>query len=162
MGAFLVLLESPWQVRFNRLYFTIFRAKVWKIFKFFFIFVGVDFVAGNSNKLQKLGLEGKISLSPQCVHTWFNGTGYISTSWNFKKKTPSEGMMDVVSTWIKIMMDFSLSSFIRWPHSLAFDDNHVDQPLNHKLPYPNQAPLCCCAQTILILLVNIIKKNVVS
>jgi hypothetical protein len=30
-----------------------------------------------------------------------------------KKKTPSEGMMDVVSTWIKIMMDFSLSSFIR-------------------------------------------------
>jgi hypothetical protein len=27
-GAFLVLLESPWQVRFNRLYFTIFRAKV--------------------------------------------------------------------------------------------------------------------------------------
>jgi hypothetical protein len=65
-------------------------------------------------------------------------------------------MMDVVSTWIKIMMDFSLSSFIRWPHSLAFDDNHVDQPLNHKLSYPNQAPLCCCTQTILILLVNII------
>jgi hypothetical protein len=28
---------------------------VWKILIF-----GVDFVAGNSNKLQKLGLEGKI------------------------------------------------------------------------------------------------------
>jgi aconitase A len=28
----------------------------------------VDFVAGNSNKLQKLGLEGKNQLSPQCVH----------------------------------------------------------------------------------------------
>jgi hypothetical protein len=27
----------------------------------------VDFVAGNSNKLQELGLEGKNELSPQCV-----------------------------------------------------------------------------------------------
>jgi hypothetical protein len=44
-----------------------------------YIFFGVDFVAGNSNKLQKFRLEGKI-WSPQCVHTWFNGTGYISTS----------------------------------------------------------------------------------
>jgi len=47
---------------------------------------GVDFVAGNSNKLQKLGLEGKNQLSPQCVHiaevrkiksvfhTWAKGT----------------------------------------------------------------------------------------
>jgi hypothetical protein len=26
-----VLLENPWQVKFNRIYFTIFRAKVWKI-----------------------------------------------------------------------------------------------------------------------------------
>jgi len=34
----------------------------------------MDFVAGNSNKLQKLRLEGKI-WSPQCVHTWANGTG---------------------------------------------------------------------------------------
>ncbi len=32
--AFLVLLESSQQVRFNRVYFTIFRAKVWKIFIF--------------------------------------------------------------------------------------------------------------------------------
>jgi hypothetical protein len=28
----------------------------------------VDFVPGNSNKLQKLGLEGKNQFSPQCVH----------------------------------------------------------------------------------------------
>jgi hypothetical protein len=27
----------------------------------------LDFVVGNSNKLQELGLEGKISLSPKCV-----------------------------------------------------------------------------------------------
>jgi hypothetical protein len=27
-----VLLESPQQVRFNRVYFIIFRAKMWKIF----------------------------------------------------------------------------------------------------------------------------------
>jgi len=30
LRAFLVLLESPWQGRFNRIYFTIFKAKVWK------------------------------------------------------------------------------------------------------------------------------------
>jgi hypothetical protein len=29
-----VFLESPWQVRFNRVYFTILRAKVWKILIF--------------------------------------------------------------------------------------------------------------------------------
>jgi len=34
LGVFLVLLESPQQVRFNRVYFTIFRAKVWKILIF--------------------------------------------------------------------------------------------------------------------------------
>jgi hypothetical protein len=51
-----MLLNSPWQVRFTRFYFTIFRAKVVKDINF-----QVDFVAGNSNKLQKLGSEGKIS-----------------------------------------------------------------------------------------------------
>jgi len=34
LGVSLVLLESPWQVRFNRVCFTIFRAKVWKILIF--------------------------------------------------------------------------------------------------------------------------------
>jgi hypothetical protein len=43
---------------------------------------GMDFVAGNSNKLQKLGLEAKISVSPQCVHSWANGTGYTSVNEN--------------------------------------------------------------------------------
>ncbi len=57
----------------------------------------VDFVAGNSNKLQKLGLEGKISWALHvftlpnleflnsknvknkgCVHTWADGTGYTN------------------------------------------------------------------------------------
>ncbi len=48
-----MLLERPQRVRFNRVYFTIFRAKD--------IDFLMDFVAENSNKLQKLGLEGKIS-----------------------------------------------------------------------------------------------------
>jgi hypothetical protein len=48
-----VLLERPQRVRFNRVDFTIFRAKD--------IDFLMDFVAENSNKLQKLGLEGKIS-----------------------------------------------------------------------------------------------------
>jgi hypothetical protein len=30
---------------------------------------GVHFVARNSKKLQKLGLERKIQFKPQCVHT---------------------------------------------------------------------------------------------
>ncbi len=34
LEVFLVLLESPWQVRFNRVCFTISRAKVWNISKF--------------------------------------------------------------------------------------------------------------------------------
>ncbi len=57
----------------------------------------MDFVAGNSNKLQKLGLEGKISRAlnvftlpnleffnsenvknKERVHTWANNTGYTS------------------------------------------------------------------------------------
>jgi hypothetical protein len=55
----------------------------------------IDFVTGNSNKLQKLGLEGKISWAlnmftfsnlkisnsenlknKECVHTGANGLGY--------------------------------------------------------------------------------------
>jgi hypothetical protein len=40
------------KVRFNKFYFTIFKAKVWNVFNFW-----VDFVVGNSNKLQKLGCE---------------------------------------------------------------------------------------------------------
>jgi len=52
-----VLLESPQRVRFNRVYFKIFRPKVWKILIFL-----VNFVVENSNiELQKLGLEGKIN-----------------------------------------------------------------------------------------------------
>jgi hypothetical protein len=42
------------RVRFNRVYFTILRAKGVEDIDF-----GVDFNAGNSKKLQKLGLEGK-------------------------------------------------------------------------------------------------------
>ncbi len=48
-------------VRFNRVFFTIFRAKVWKILKFLVDF-GFD---GNSNKLQnKTGFWRKIQFSP--------------------------------------------------------------------------------------------------
>ncbi len=46
--------ESPHfnKVRFNKFYFTIFKAKVPTVFDFW-----VDFVVENSNKLQKLGCE---------------------------------------------------------------------------------------------------------
>ncbi len=44
---------------------------------------GANFVAGNSNKLQKLGLEGKISRAlnvknKECLSDWANGIGYTS------------------------------------------------------------------------------------
>jgi hypothetical protein len=38
-----------------------------------YIDFSIDFVAENSNKLQKLGLEGKNQLNPQRVHTWDAG-----------------------------------------------------------------------------------------
>ncbi len=64
------------------------------------IYFWVDFVAGKSNKLQKLGLEGKISWAlnvelhiaefgnfqsenvknKECVYTWANGTGCTSAN----------------------------------------------------------------------------------
>jgi hypothetical protein len=65
--------SCPWWVRFNRVYFTIFRAKVRKILIFW-----VHFVAENSNFFAKIGFERKNQLSPQFVHTWANGTGYTS------------------------------------------------------------------------------------
>jgi hypothetical protein len=67
LAASLVFLESPWWVRFNRLISQFSELRCGRYF-----FWG-DFVAGNSNKLQKLGLERKIS-----VHTWANDTWYTS------------------------------------------------------------------------------------
>jgi hypothetical protein len=62
LGAFLVLFESPWQVRFSRVYFTVFRAKVWKDFFW------VDFVVGNSNKLQNWVWKEKSVEPSMCSH----------------------------------------------------------------------------------------------
>ncbi len=45
----------------------------------------VHFVVGISNKLQKIGFERENRMSPQCIHTWVNGTGYISSHY-FPKK----------------------------------------------------------------------------
>ncbi len=47
-----MLLESTEKVRINRVYFTIFRARVCKDIDF-----SVDFVAGNLQNLENLGLE---------------------------------------------------------------------------------------------------------
>ncbi len=58
-----MLLESFRRVRFNRVYFTIFRAKDVKDINFL-----VDFVAGNSNKFTKIGLEGKKNQASMCSH----------------------------------------------------------------------------------------------
>jgi hypothetical protein len=53
---FLVFLESLERIRFNGIYFIIFSFKVWKKLSF-----GGFFYIWNSNKLQKLDLEEKIS-----------------------------------------------------------------------------------------------------
>jgi len=73
-----VLLESPQRVRFNRFYFTIFRAKVQKILTFEWILL-----SGNSNKLKKLGLEGKIS---EALHMFTLLNLEIFNSENVKNK----------------------------------------------------------------------------
>jgi hypothetical protein len=60
--AFLALLESPWWVRFNNFFFTIFKAKVWKIliFEWFFCW--------KFKKIEKIGFGRKTQLNPWCVH----------------------------------------------------------------------------------------------
>jgi hypothetical protein len=108
LGEFLLLLESPQQVRFNRVYFTTFRDKVWKILIFDWIL------------LLKTGFGRKNQLSPQCVHiyiyiyvyiywkcvhTWANGTGYtkytLKLNWipkislKIKNKAVSELVLEI-------------------------------------------------------------------
>jgi hypothetical protein len=63
--------ENPWWVRFNKVYFTNFKAKLWKILIFeWFFFVE------NSKQLQKLGLEGKTN--------WVFNVFTLSNLWFFK------------------------------------------------------------------------------
>jgi hypothetical protein len=86
----LVLLESPQQVRFYEVYFTIFKAKVWKILIFEWILL---------LKIQtncKLSLEGKFNRAfnvftlpnletfnsknmknKECLCTWANNTNTL-------------------------------------------------------------------------------------
>jgi hypothetical protein len=92
LGVFLVLLERSLRVRLNRVYFTNFRAKVWKMLIFEW-----TLLPEIQKKLQKFGLEGKISWplnvftlpnfktfnsenvkNKEYIHTWANGTSYIS------------------------------------------------------------------------------------
>ncbi len=54
LGVFLMLLESFRRVRFNRVYFTTIRAKMWKIFIF-----GWILLMEIQTNLQKLGWKGK-------------------------------------------------------------------------------------------------------
>jgi len=59
LGAFLVLLKSPWWARFNRVYFTIFRAKVWKIL----IFEWILLLKIQTNCKNWVGKENSVELS---------------------------------------------------------------------------------------------------
>jgi hypothetical protein len=104
LRAFLVLLERPQQLRFNQVYFTIFRAKVWKILIFW-----VYFVARISNKLQKLGLEGKISWA-------FNVCAHIVEFrnfqlWNFEKMKNvfTLGLMEQATLVLTIMVSLKFN-----------------------------------------------------
>jgi hypothetical protein len=60
---FLVLLESPWRVTFNRVSFIIFRVKVWKI-----LFLS-EFCCWKFIIIANIGFGRKYQSSPQCVHT---------------------------------------------------------------------------------------------
>jgi hypothetical protein len=78
LGAFVVLLENLWRAKFNNVYFTIFKAKVWMI-----LFVNV-FCCWKFKQIEKNGFGKKNQLSLQCVHTWANDICYISFKlmWN--------------------------------------------------------------------------------
>jgi hypothetical protein len=87
-----VLLESPHRVRSNRVYFTIFRAKVWKIL----ILEWILLLEVQTNSKNWVWKEKSVELSlcshcqilknsnsenvnnKECVHTWANGTSYTS------------------------------------------------------------------------------------
>jgi hypothetical protein len=58
-GRFVMSLGSPRQVRFNRVYFIIFRAKVW---------VSEWMLLLKIQKIAKIGFRRKNQLSCQCVH----------------------------------------------------------------------------------------------
>ncbi len=47
-----------------------------------YIYFWSGFCCWKFKQIAKIGFGRKNELSPQCVHTWFNGTGYTSTSWN--------------------------------------------------------------------------------
>jgi len=63
LGWFLVLLEGPWWVRFNWVYCTIFRAKMWKILIFEWILLLEKF-----KQITNIGFGRNNQLNPQCVH----------------------------------------------------------------------------------------------
>jgi hypothetical protein len=77
--------KALWRVKFNRVYFTIFRAKVWKVLSF-------EWLCWKFNQIAKIGFGMKEQLSSQCVHiakftyvknkecvhTWAKGIGYTS------------------------------------------------------------------------------------
>jgi hypothetical protein len=67
LGVLLVLLESLHQVWFNKVDFVILRPKMWTILLNFW---WVRIVVGNSNKLQKKGLEGKFNWMHSNLGQW--------------------------------------------------------------------------------------------
>ncbi len=73
-------LESFWQVRFNRIYFTMFEGKVWKIWIFEWI------LSLKIHQIAKIGFERENQFSLQCVHTYLNLTSYNNINLKKKKK----------------------------------------------------------------------------
>jgi hypothetical protein len=71
LGAFLILLENPHQVQFNKVDFVILRLKMWTILLNFW---WVHIVVGNSNKLQK-GVWKENSI--ECIQSWANDMGTL-------------------------------------------------------------------------------------
>jgi hypothetical protein len=65
LGTFLLILESLWWLRFNRVYFTIFKAKVWKILIFEWILL-LEIQTNCKNWVRK---EKSVELS-MCSHCW--------------------------------------------------------------------------------------------
>ncbi len=119
LGAFLMLLESLRWITFNKAYFTISKATVWKIL------ILSGFCCWKFKKFTKIGCGTKNWLKHQCIHTWTNVTSYlwnkvvcfVLSCWNFPNHGASCHTLSILrsSWWVWVcQLDWRLFRPIVW------------------------------------------------
>ncbi len=72
------------------------------------IYFGVDFLAGYSNKLQKLGLKGKFSSALNVFTLGANSTGYTSLILFYNRRSKEVLLLEVPYVPKKLVMSQSI------------------------------------------------------